>query len=515
MLYRFENPQFFYAFLPLFILTARMLWKWKKEPYTFSFRRFAFVQLAFVFCIIGLTRPQSGTRASNEISSRSNLFIALDVSQSMLATDITPSRLGFAVNFVQKLLQKAGDLRVAIYPFTTDGYLMMPLTTDLFAASDLLNSLHPSMTTGQGSNLTASLSTLFETIKKAEFATKEKGGEWAPTAVLFLSDGESHHPLDESILKTFRQNKIPIHTVVTGTPKPVQIPDENRFGGQIGLRDPSSNQPILTKASPENMLQMARLTGGDYFESRFSEVDRVSDKLKRSLSLGKIESSFKLEKDYYPVFFLLALILLSTEMFFGRWEYALKLIPLFFLLTPNGLKAEETPTIDAYDKYNEGVQLLNAKNLNKAIEAFVDSGYAAQDLTLKKKALYNLGNAFLEAGDPTQALLAYQQARDVETKNKAFDGETNKKISENMVLASKQEQMQQQAQDQNPKEGEGEGDPKEPQDSKGPKQFKGDPMSEGEKKKLYDAVADEERQTLSRLRREQNRKVSNPNEKPW
>lgn len=514
MLYRFENPQFLYAFLPLLILTARMWWKKKKEPYAFSMRRFVFLQTAFVFCILGLMRPQMGTRSSNEISSRSNLFIALDVSQSMLANDITPSRMGFAVNFAQKLLQKAGDLRVAIYPFTTDGYLMMPLSTDLYAAADLLNSLHPSMTTGQGSNLSVSLVTLLETIKKAELSTKAKDGEWAPTAVLFLSDGESHHPLDESILKGFRQNKIPIHAVVTGTAKPVQIPDENKFSGQIGLRDPSSNTPILTKASPENMMKIAKLTGGDFFESRFSEVDRVSEKLKRSLSLGKIESSFKLEKDFYPVCFLIVLLLLSAELLFGRWEYALKLLPLFFLLVPHTVNAEENLTVDAYDKYNEGVKFLTGKNFNKAIEAFVDSGYAAQDQVLKKKALYNLGNAFLESGDPTQAILAYQQARDVGTKDKAFDADTNKKISENMVLASKQEQMQQQSQSQ-PKEGEGEGDPKEGQDSNGPKQFQGDPLSEGEKKKLYEAVADEERQTLSRLRREQNRKASNPSEKPW
>lgn len=515
MLYRFENPGFLYAFFPLLVLTARMLWKRQKEPFAFSMRRFVFLQVAFVFCILGLMRPQMGTRASNEISSRSNLFIALDVSQSMLANDITPSRMGFSVNFAQKLLQKAGDLRVAIFPFTTDGYLMMPLSTDLFAASDLLNSLHPSMTTGQGSNLTVSLTTLLETIKKAELSTKEKGGEWAPTAVLFLSDGESHYPLQEDILKNFRQNKIPIHTVVTGGVNAVQIPDENRFGGQIGLRDPSSNAPILTKASPENMLKIAKLTGGDFFESRFSEVDRLAERLKRSLSLGKIESTFKLERDFYPICFLIVITLLSLELLFGRWEYVLKLIPLFFLLTPAFLQADETPTLDAYDKYNEGVKLLTTKNFNKAIEAFVDSGYAAQDQVLKKKALYNLGNAFLESGDPTQALLAYQQARDVGTKDAAFDAETNKKISENMVLASKQEEMQQQMQAQNPKDGEGDGDPKDSQDSKGPKQFQGDPLSEGEKKKLYEAVADEERQTLSRLRREQNRKASNPNEKPW
>ena len=65
MLYRFENPGFLYAFFPLLILTIRMLWKKKKEPYGLSMRRFVFLQTAFIFCIFGLMRPQMGTRASN------------------------------------------------------------------------------------------------------------------------------------------------------------------------------------------------------------------------------------------------------------------------------------------------------------------------------------------------------------------------------------------------------------------------------------------------------------------
>lgn len=513
MLYRLENPDALWGLIPLFLLVLRMLWKWKKEPYAFSWRRFSTIITALFFCLIGLSRPQLGTRASSEISTKSNLFIALDISQSMLATDITPSRMGFAINFSQKLLEKAGDVRVALYPFSTEGFLMMPLSSDLFAATDLLNSIHPSITTGQGSNLTNALTGLFETIKKSERITKEKGGDWAPTSVLFISDGESHHPLDKSILDKFRQNKIPIYTVVTGSGTAVPIPQENHFGGSIGLRDPSSREPILTKADPKTMLEIAKLTNGDFFEARFSEVFKVVEKLKRSLSLGKLESTFKLERDFYPYCFFIALVLFSFELLFGRWEYALRSLLICGLLLSSQARADEPQELDPYEKYNEGVKHLKNNNYNKAIESFVDSGYGAQDLTLKKKALFNLGNSFLEGGDPAQALLAYQQARDIQTKDKAFNDETDKKISENMVLASKQEKMQQQSNQSNPQEGEGEGNQGE--DAKAPKQFQGEPLSEGEKKKLYDAIADEERQTLSRLRREQNRKSQHPNEKPW
>ncbi len=514
MLFRLENTSALWGLFLLAILALRMLWKWKKEPYTFSWRRFALGVGGLFFCILGLARPQIGTRNSVEISAKSNLFIALDVSQSMLATDITPSRLGFAVNFSQKLLEKAGDVKVALYPFTTDGFLMMPLSSDVYAAIDLLNSLHPSITTGQGSNLTASLQSLFESIQKAERLTKEKGGDWSPTSVLFISDGESHHPLDKKVLEQFKSHKIPIYTVVTGTPTPVQIPMENRFGGTTGLRDPSSRAPIMTKASPENMLEIARLSGGDFFEARFSEIHKVVEKIKRSLNLGKLESSFKLEKDFYPFCFLVALLFFSVELFFGRWEYALKAFIFLLVFSQTPVFADDTTEADPYLKFNEGVKHLKGSNFNKAIEAFVDSGYAAQDSTLKKKALYNLGNAFLASGDPSQALIAYQQARDTLVPDKPFEDDTNRKISENMVLASKKEKQQQQDQQSQSKDGEGEGK-KNNEDSKGPKQFKGEPLSEGEKKKVYEAIADEERQTLSRLRKNQNKKTSNPDEKPW
>jgi hypothetical protein len=118
-------------------------------------------------------------------------------------------------------------------------------------------------------------------------------------------------------------------------------------------------------------------------------------------------------------------------------------------------------------------------------------------------------------GDPAQALSAYQQARDVRSGNKKFDEEANRRISDNIALATKLEQERRE-QMRRQQQGQGEGD-KQPEDRQGPEtDYEGQRFSEDEKKKLFELMAAEERNILQRTMEERNgRTPPSPNAKPW
>jgi len=243
-------------------------------------------------------------------------------------------------------------------------------------------------------------------------------------------------------------------------------------------------------------------------------------RLDRSFALGRLTASFKLEKEYFPLLLTLALALFLIELGLGRWEYALRTVFLLAALSAGpAIAGEPLAKRDAVESYNEALKILE-KDPQGAAELFQESAYATTDPKVKKQALYNLGNATLKLGDPQQALQIYQQAIDVNTKNRSFDKEANTRISENLVLAAKiVEQMKQQAQQ------EGKGDPNEQEggkqgkndDPKGPKKdYQAQKFSDEQKQKIYDLLARDEQATTQRVQEQRNKgKPISPNDKQW
>jgi Ca-activated chloride channel family protein len=522
---RFENPLALWGLLAVLGLAVLILYQARRYPGSPTARRLTTGMLAFLCCVLGLARPQWGTRVTTTQARQSNLFIALDISRSMLAQDTSPSRLAFAVTYARKLLEKLPGVKVAIFPFALDGYLLIPLTTDIPAASDMLTSLGPGMTTAQGSDLTGSLSTLLRHIARMETIAKEKGGEWAATQVLLLSDGESHVRLDDSVLRQYKSRRIPVFTVAVGTTTGTTIPIETRSSWQPrdNVRDPSG-RPVVTRMHPETMKHIAEATGGDYFSPRFEEVSRTATRITQAMQLGRLSATFKLEREYYPQLFAAALVIFLLEFAFGRWELAVRalawlLVPLCcFLPRPLHAEGESGDSKRAAQAYNEGVSQIPG-NLQKAVELFQEAAGSATDPGLRKQALYNLGNVFLRMGDPAQALLNYQQAFDSHAGDKKLEQDANQRISENIVLATKMEQQMKQQQQQQGKSSEEDGEQKKGQaeDPKGPrKNYQAQNFDENQKQKIFDLLSSEEQQILQRLQEQKGKKdQSRPTDKPW
>lgn len=546
MLLHFENPEMFWALFAVAGLGWLMHALGRRNPESYSGRRLTVAVIAFTLCVLGLCRPQLGHQTTESRSARFNLFLAIDISRSMLAEDISPTRLQFSVAFSQKLLSFLNGARVALFPFASDGFIQMPLSNDLDAASELLQALDPGMTTSQGTDFNTTLSTLFERIQHMEVNADKFGAGWAPPQVLLFSDGETHAPTANQVLKLFRDARIPIHTVGVGTTGGTSLMVLGGIGSLTGLREPRG-QTVRTKLDEGSLRQLSDTTGGTYFSASFAEVGRVVQRLTQSLQLGKLSVRFKADQELFPFCFALALLLFTWEFCLGRWQYAIRsLFPWLFaasLLAAGQVRAEndmdfdlpsdvETPAepeasaepepkLDDQTKaivlFNKALEEMKAGKMDKATEHFQEAAFVSPDKKVRKKALFNLGNTLLRAMDPQQALQVYQDAYDAKTDDEKFDQETNRKISENIVLAQRlQQQMQGQSKE---KEGEGQDpkDDKQGQDRGGPqKDYEAQPLTESEKKRIFDVITGEEQQILKRQMEKKNKgKPKDPNAKQW
>ena len=534
----FVHPHMLFGWLVLFPIALLALGNRRRRPHSFSRRNSVLFSLALFFCIFGLSRPQWGHVSTQTEAGRSQLILVVDISKSMLAKDITPSRLDFAVAFASQLIQRLGSTKVALFPFALDGYMQVPFTSDTAAIIDMLASLNPNDVTNQGTDLSRVLETLYKHLARMEASAQANSGEWVPTQVLLLSDGESHYPIRDNVSELFNKKHIPIFTVGIGSAEGAAIPSERSgYNQSQNIRD-RQGANVITKLHAETLRRISDHSGGDYYAAKFEEIDRLAKRIEQSMQMGRLTNSFQVEKEYYAQCFFLAFLLFLLEFSMGRWEYAIRSLLLAALLTGTLLchSARAADTISdttetdnaalddetrASKAYNNGVDQIKQNGLLKAAEFFQESALLTTNPVLKKKSLYNLADVLLKQGDPQQALDAFQQAFEIKSGEADFEKDVNKKISENMSLAYQilQRLKKQPSQGGEGKNGSNDEDGKQgssAQDNKGPKKFRSQNFSDDEKKKIYDLVASEEQESLQRIQAQRSQgQTKNTTDKPW
>ncbi len=527
MSFQWQNPNAFWLLQGVLVLAAVIIWKAHHTEERFPWRHFLIVTLGFCIGIAGLARPQWGQRMMSKQGLRSQIYLAIDISRSMLAEDIPPSRLGFAIAFSQRLLRQLSGARVALFPFAIDGYLQMPLTTDLTAISDILGALTPSMTTAQGTDISTSLSTLLRHISRSDQMTQDRGEEPLPTQVILLTDGESHVNLRTDVLREYRNRHIPIFTIGTGTSNGTSVPAESRWGfTKESLKD-SAGKTVLSRLDAGALKRVAEATGGDFFPARFDDVYALRQRLTQSMKYGKLSTTFRVEKEFYPQLFTVVFGLFLLEFLSGRWQFAIRSIVwflAFFAMSAvpafgegDDPERKGNPETIAADLYNDALT-TSKKDLPQAMEQLQEALSLTRDPDLRKSILFNLGNAFLKAGDPVQAIQSYQQSHDARANDPKLEELANERTSDNLVLAQRileeQKKQEQSGKGQTKQQGEGQG---QPNDQNGPqKNYSAQPFSDEQKQKMYNLLSSEEQHILARLQEEKNRKNPHaPTGKTW
>jgi tetratricopeptide (TPR) repeat protein/uncharacterized protein YegL len=381
------------------------------SPQKFALK-FVLILAAFtlgVFALANLRSP-SGTEKVNR--NGIDVIIALDVSKSMLAQDVKPSRLERAKQAVSKLIDRLSNDRIGIVVFAGRAYLQMPLTGDHGAAKMYLASASTDIVPTQGTVISDALKMCYST-----FNSKEKKYK----AVVLISDGEDH---DEGALKMAAQmaeEGIVINTVGIGSPQGSTIMDELTNQPK---QDVNGNM-VITRLNEDELMKIAEKGNGTY--QLFSNTDDLVNKLDTQLaSMDQrtvTEDSLVNYKNYFPYFLLAALMLLVIEIFVSERKAISSLqfavgksiskksttLPLVFCLLP--IACCLLP-IDSSAQTEKGL----IKKGNEAYEkkeygnAIINYQQATAKDPANPTAQYNLGNALYKNKKTDEAVQAYDNA---------------------------------------------------------------------------------------------------------
>ena len=275
------------AAIPFFILLFIFLLRWKRKVVkrigdkklvqelisNFSKKlftlKFIFLLLALAAGIVTAMNLRKPGDASGIARRGIDVVIALDVSKSMLATDLQPNRLERAKQFINKLMNAMPDDRIALILFAGKAYLQMPLTTDHNAAQMFVSSASPDAVPQQGTVISDALR-----MSANVFNTTERRFK----AVVLISDGEDHDPETIEAVKDFAEQGMMINTVGVGSPDGSYIVDpatgENK-------RD-ATGASVISKLNEGELKQIAESTNGVYV--RLQNSDEAVNIIKQNLS---------------------------------------------------------------------------------------------------------------------------------------------------------------------------------------------------------------------------------------
>jgi Ca-activated chloride channel family protein len=324
-LFRLAHKEFLwlYVLIPVFILLFYLLIRWRKKalkrfgensvimhlfpdasiskPYI----KFTLILLASVFLILGLCGPQIGTRLEEVKRKGVDLVIVLDVSNSMNAEDIKPTRLERAKQAIYHLIDKMQGDRIGLIVFAGQAYVQLPITTDYGAAKLFLQSVNSDLVPTQGTAIGSAIDLAMDAIGDSTYKN---------TAIIVITDGENHEDDAVEAAKKAAAKGVVVHTIGMGSPGGAPIPVYHN-GIRSGFLQDENGTTVITKLDPD-MLQKIAEAGKGRFVQATSNDDGLSIIMKEVNSMEKKEFGTKMFTDYedqFQYFIGAALLLLIIE----------------------------------------------------------------------------------------------------------------------------------------------------------------------------------------------------------
>jgi Ca-activated chloride channel family protein len=259
--------------------------------------------IVITFSVLALANPQIGSKIEEVKQVGSDVFICLDVSLSMNAQDIKPSRLEKAKYEISKLIQRLRGDRIGLIVFAGNAYVQIPLTTDYAAAQMLLNAVDVNSVPEPGTAIASAI----------ELAIKSfKGKDNTQKTIVVITDGEDHEGDLQPALNEAKKKGILIYTIGLGSPAGVPIPIYNSSGQKIGYKKDSYGNVVLTRLDEATLKEIADATGGKYFRGTNTEdeLEKIYNDLAhlKKTEFGATRITDYEDRFYYlliPAFFIL------------------------------------------------------------------------------------------------------------------------------------------------------------------------------------------------------------------
>ena len=344
--------------------------------------------------ILALAGPQYGYQWQEIEIKGVDIIIALDVSKSMLATDIQPTRLDRAKREVFDLLEMLRGDRIGLVAFAGTAFLQCPLTADYSAFYLFLDALTPDFMPVGGSDIAGAVQVAMEGFNAESNSEK---------AIILITDGQSTGSDPVKAAQSAAEAGVKLFCIGVGRGDGVPIPGETG-----GFKKDAAGKIILTQLDEPTLKKMAAMTKGAYVPSVAGDMDLeviYSEEIRGKLEATTQQGGRKqVWQDRYQWFLGLAILFLLAEMFWPVIVPKAGMMALMLVLT--------CPLIASAGAIHDGLAAYEQEDYEAALKHLLDAQLDDPD---NPQLLYNLGNTYYRLGDFEAAQRHYEQA--LETKD--------------------------------------------------------------------------------------------------
>ncbi len=325
-MFRFAHPYYLFALavIPVLFILFLLVMYWKRKrlerfgdmkvistliPDVSRFRqylKFILFLLGLAFLILGLADPQIGSKLEKGERKGIDLFICLDVSNSMMSDDIKPNRLERAKNAITKMIDELKNDRIGIVVFAGKSYVQLPITNDYSAAKLFLSSIDPNMVPTQGTAIGESINMAVDAFDENQHSK----------AIILITDGENHEDDAVEAAKKATAKGIKVFAVGMGSTEGAPIP-VIRNGVIVGYRKAADGSTIVTRLD-EKLLQNIASAGQGTFvtasntQSSLDKIFKEINKMQQSQIDARVFSEYE---DRFQILLLIAFIILAVDLF--------------------------------------------------------------------------------------------------------------------------------------------------------------------------------------------------------
>ena len=560
-MFRFEDPIYLYllAVIPVLVVIRWLMVRQQKKrlrqfgdpdlvkelmPDVSRFRplvKFCLLLMVLSLLIVMLARPQFGTKISHEKRTGIETIIAMDISNSMLAEDVTPSRLDRAKMMVENLVDNFTNDKIGLIVFAGDAFIQLPITSDYVSAKMFLSSIDPSMMATQGTDIAAAIS-----MASHSFTQEEGIGK----AIIVITDGEDHEGGALEAAKEAKDRDHRVYVLGVGSPKGAPIP----VGNGDYMKD-NTGQTVMTGLNEEMCRQIAQAGGGAYIhvENNRSAQEKLDEELDK---LAKKETETTIYSDYdeqFQAVGIIALLLLIIEACLMEVKNPLlrnvslfkrkKVAAMLLLLLVAGAataqsdrqlvhqgnkqyragnfadaevlyrKAIEKNNRNPQAVYNLGLALMKQQKDSAAVQQFMDAGKLETNPIRRALSYHNAGVICQGKKMYGEAIDVYKEA----LRNNPADDETryNLELCKRQQKQQQQNQQQQQQKQKQKQEQKQEEKKEEQKQQQQQQQKQEQQMSKENAEQLLNAAMQEEKQTQQRMKKAQQQQNRRKLDKNW
>jgi Ca-activated chloride channel family protein len=323
-MFRFAEPEYLYLLLVVPLLTLIFVfYKIRKRRNIAAFGdpdllkglmpnvstvrptvKFVMQMVVLMMLVVVLARPQFGTKAEEVKRQGIEVMIALDISNSMMATDVAPSRLTKSKQILSQLIDNMSNDKVGLVVFAGDAFTQLPITADYVSAKMFLSTISPKLIARQGTAIGSAVDLAIKSFNPKSPASK---------AIILITDGENHEDNAVEAARLAQKAGIVVHVIGMGRPEGAPIPVD----GTMSFWKDKDGNVVVSKLNEAMCNDIASAGQGVYVraDNTNAALRAVSKELDQLAKTELTTTTFSNYNEQFQSFAIIALVLLLMDIF--------------------------------------------------------------------------------------------------------------------------------------------------------------------------------------------------------